>query len=118
MKKNPRVKSVLLRFSEAEYQRLKEKSGSAVFAKWCRNVLLEKEIEVFTKTNYKPVDPDLMRELSRISSNINQIAKAINTGRIGKRELKNSEILGMQLSLLGINEFIDEVRNAHQAVKE
>ncbi len=109
---------IKIRLHESEYQRLKEKSGNAVFAKWCRNILLEKEIEVFTKTNYKPVDPDLMRELSRISSNINQIAKAINTGRIGKRELKNSEILGMQLSLLRISEFIDEVRNAHQAVKE
>lgn len=109
---------IKIRLHESEYQRLKEKSGNAVFAKWCRNVLLEKEIEVFTKTNYKPVDPDLMRELSRISSNINQIAKAINTGQIGKRELKNSEILGMQLSLLRISEFIDEVRNAHQAVKE
>lgn len=109
---------IKIRLHESEYQRLKEKSGDAVFAKWCRNVLLEKEVEVFAKSNYKPVDPDLMRELSRISSNINQIAKAINTGRIGKRELKTSEILGMQLSLLRITEFIDEVRNAHQAVKE
>lgn len=117
-KSKNRTKSVMLRFSDDEYLALKEKCGHAVFAKWCRDVLLGAEVKTVVKLKAKPVDMALLRELNRISANVNQIAKVLNTSKKLNQELKTSDVLKLMLTFQNINDFVNEVINANQATEE
>lgn len=115
-----RIKTVLLRFSESEYQQLRATAGDVIFAKWCREILLGSEVtpsKAIQKA--KPVDPELLKELNRISTNVNQIAKVLNTAKMLEQQLKQSDVLKLLLTFENINEFIRRaVTNDYEAVEK
>lgn len=116
-KKN-RTKAVVLRFSDDEYKILREKCGHAVFAKWCRSVLLGAEVTKVIKPKAKPADSELLKELNKISVNVNQIAKVLNTSEMLNQQLKTSQVLKLLLTFENINVFINEVMNDTEAIEE
>ncbi len=88
MAKNRDFKTLKIRVSEDEYNEImKRKTQELSLANWLRLLALDQEIE--TKRVRRPVpkaDPELIREWSKIGSNMNQIARALNLAKkTGKR---------------------------------
>ena len=82
MAKNRDFKTLKIRVSEDEYDDImKRKPQELSLANWLRLLALDQDIE--TKRIRRPVpkaDPELIRHWSKIGSNMNQIARAINRG--------------------------------------
>ena len=88
MAKNRDFKTLKIRVSEDEYNEImKRKTQELSLANWLRLLALDQEIE--TKRVRRPVpkaDPELIREWSKIGSNMNLIARALNLAKkTGKR---------------------------------
>lgn len=101
-KSSNRTETVLLRFSVEELEAVKAKCGNAVFAKWCRNVLLGVQIEPVQPTKHKSVDPVLLREIQIMSNNLNQIAKKLNTWDKLNKPVYEYDVASMLISLQNI----------------
>ncbi len=101
-KSSNRTETVLLRFSVEELEAVKAKCGNAVFAKWCRNVLLGVQIEPVQPTKHKSVDPVLLREIQIMSNNLNQIAKKLNTWDKLNKPVYEYDVASMLISLHNI----------------
>jgi len=72
-----RTRSVKIRLTELEYQRLLLLNDRPELARWIRETCLG----VKGRTNVPPpiVDPVLLRQLAGIGNNLNQIARVVNT---------------------------------------
>jgi len=76
MPKIIRTKEIKIRLTDGEHRRLTELSCGKALAPWIRNLALgERELN-FSET--PKADPDLLRHLSAIGNNVNQIARAMN----------------------------------------
>ncbi|MGF1873629.1 MobC family plasmid mobilization relaxosome protein [Photobacterium indicum] len=72
-----RTKEIKIRVSEVEYQRLLERKTTPRLAEWMRIICLdERKQRVGIVTS---CDPVLLRQLSGIGNNLNQIARATNS---------------------------------------
>ena len=67
-----RTHEISIRVSESELQKLHERKSGVTLAGWMRNLGLG-------VTPIKQADPNLVRTLGRIGSNLNQVAKHANT---------------------------------------
>ena len=82
-KKIKREKSIKIRLTEEEHQKLMELKDGIELATWIRTTCLNIEnLEQGNQRKAKPpikqADPQVLKELNRIGVNMNQIAKAIN----------------------------------------
>ncbi|WP_343778716.1 MobC family plasmid mobilization relaxosome protein, partial [Psychrobacter aestuarii] len=69
-----RTKEIAIRVTEDELAKLKQRQQGTTMAGWMRDLGLG-------VTPMKPADPELVRALGRIGSNLNQIAKHVNTDK-------------------------------------
>lgn len=67
-----RTREISIRLTDDELQRLHERKTDATLAGWMRNLCLG-------ATPIKQADPNMVRALGRMGSNLNQIAKHANT---------------------------------------
>lgn len=67
--------------TEQEHQILLGKKTGAELATWIRDTCLQTDTP--KKKPIKTADPELLRQLTRIGGNLNQIAKHINTDALG-----------------------------------
>ena len=67
-----RTREISIRVTEDELQKLHERKTANTLAGWMRNLGLG-------MTPIKQADPELVRALGRIGSNLNQVAKHANT---------------------------------------
>lgn len=77
-----RTKSIKIRVNESEFSALnnqKEKAGFSMLADYMRSVSLG--LDVQRKKEYPKVDPVLLRQISGIGNNINQVARQINASK-------------------------------------
>lgn len=72
-----RTKIIKIRVSDTELEKLHKRKSSARLATWIRNTCLD--IEPPPAKRYRSADPALLKELSKIGSNLNQLAKFVNT---------------------------------------
>ena len=82
MTSQKRKTQIKIRLSEPEHQALKDASSPKPLASWIREVSLRESSKIHDQRIQNPklkVDPDLLRKLSGIGNNINQIARALNT---------------------------------------
>lgn len=83
IKGDKREQSIKIRVTQDEKDRLNELKTQDELAAWMRELAL----------NQKPIkraDPDLVRAIGRIGSNLNQIAKHVNTNKeISDKELSS-----------------------------
>ena len=73
-KKEHRTKSIKIRVTDDEFKQLNERKTETQLASWIRKTCLG-------ATPITPVDPSLIRELSRIGNNLNQITKHVNIAK-------------------------------------
>ena len=66
-----RTKEIAIRVTEDELAELKKRQQGATMAGWMRDLGLG-------VTPMKPADPQLVRALGRIGSNLNQVTKHVN----------------------------------------
>jgi hypothetical protein len=78
-KKLKREKIIKIRATEAELQALKERCDGAELAPWMRETCLGER--TLKRANVPKVDPALLRQLSGMGNNLNQIARVVNTHR-------------------------------------
>ena len=69
-----RTKEIAIRVTEDELAELKKRQQGTTMAGWMRDLGLG-------VTPMKPADPELVRALGRIGSNLNQVAKHVNTDK-------------------------------------
>ena len=100
--KAKRTKSITVWLTDDEYQELHNKKTRSRIGAWVRETCLGVQSK---KRKYKPVDPQLLRELGKIGGNLNQIAKHANTDAQGG--LVNKIRLVRELVL--IREQLDEL---------
>lgn len=72
IKGQKRDKSIKIRVTEKEHQQLNENKTNKSLAVWLRNIALG-------ATPIVRADPELVRQIGRLGSNLNQIAKHANT---------------------------------------
>ena len=74
IKGDKRDQSIKIRVTQAEKDRLNELKTQSELAAWMRNVALRKK-------PIKRADPNLVRAIGRIGSNLNQVAKYANSNK-------------------------------------
>ena len=72
--RDKRDKEITIRVSEDELTELKKRQQGTTMAGWMRGLGLG-------VTPMQPADPDLVRSLGRIGSNLNQLTKHANTNK-------------------------------------
>lgn len=103
--KKIRQKSIKVRFNETEYERVLKRQSGNTLAGWLRQVAL----------GIVPIhqaDADLVRNIGRIGSNLNQLARYVNTEKIIDQNVHN-EIVAIRSML---QQLINQ--NIANAIKE
>ncbi|MEN6671353.1 plasmid mobilization relaxosome protein MobC [Psychrobacter sp. B38] len=89
--KKIRQKSIKVRFNETEYERVLKRQSGNTLAGWLRQVAL----------GIVPIhqaDAELVRNIGRIGSNLNQLARYVNTQKIIDQNVHN-EIVAIRTIL-------------------
>ncbi len=107
-KRKIRPHRVEVRLSVEEMEKLKNANSSSV-----AKLLRESALSVVgsgegTKPYFTKLDKEFVLELARIGTNINQIARAINTDLARDRPLDAVKLLHL---LIGIDQTLKELRN-------
>lgn len=93
-----RTKEIKIRLTEAEHQRLLERCDRKHLAEWLRAVGLG-ESRTARRRPLPTVDPTLLRQVSGIGNNLNQIARYLNQNGLPPQE---------RVSLLAVLNSIDQ----------
>jgi len=99
-----RTKRVEIQFTEEEYEQLLQRKTKPRLAEWIRNTCLRSEPSKKAKPLPK-IDPALLVALSKIGSNLNQIAKHLNMDRT----LSAQEKVKVLLELTSIEQSLGEL---------
>jgi hypothetical protein len=93
IKHEKRKEMIRIRVTQDEKDKMNERKTQKSLATWLRNLALDTvpPIVPITKTlPIKSADPELVRAIGRIGSNLNQIAKHVNTNKqISDKELSS-----------------------------
>lgn len=84
IKHEKRKEMIRIRVTQDEKDKINERKTQKSLATWLRNLALDTvpPIVPITKTlPIKSADPELVRGIGRIGSNLNQIAKHVNTNK-------------------------------------
>ena len=92
-----RTREITIRVTEDELQKLHERKTDATLAGWMRNLGLG-------MTPIKQADPNLVRALARLGSNLNQIARQANI----HNELDKSVLTEISAIRKVLNELIEK----------
>ena len=103
--KNLRLKEMKVRFNEVEYEKILERQSGKTFGGWLRRVALD-------IVPIHQADAELVRNIGRIGSNLNQLARYVNTEKSLDQNVLN-EIVAIRLML---KQLIDQ--NIADAVAE
>ena len=110
-KKRPvRTKVVKVTLFDSEFQLLEEKNPYNSVARLLRESALQAVDQREVKTvQYSKLDRDFILELSRIGTNVNQIAKAINVTIAREEPFEAVKLLHL---LIGIDETLKDLRES------
>jgi len=99
-----RNKEIKVRLTQEEYEQLLQRKTKARLAEWVRETCLGSELSKKAKSVPK-VDPALLIALSKIGSNLNQIARHLNMDRT----LSAQEKIKALLELASIEQSLGEI---------
>lgn len=102
-----RNKVYKVRLSDTELQKLRDGNVENI-ARFLRESAIAAVGGKEKKQVYSKLDRDFLLELSRIGSNINQIAKALNTDVAKGEPFDAVKLLHL---LIGVNEALEDLRN-------
>lgn len=100
-----RLKTIKIRFNESEWEQVTKRQTGKTFAGWLRQVAL-------AHVPIHQADTDLVRNIGRIGSNLNQVAKYANTQKSLDQNVLN-EVVAIRLML---KQLIDQ--NIADAIRE
>ena len=103
IKHQKRERVIKIRVNESEYQQLLERKNTAELATWIRKTCLGAAPIATTRA-----DPELVRAMGRIGTNLNQIARHANTDK----SLDSQVLQGIQQIELYIKHIIMSNKNA------
>lgn len=93
-KRAKRNREIAIRVNDYELTEIKKRNSENTVASWLRGLALG-------ATPVKPVDPELVRQLGRIGSNLNQLTKHVNTEKqVDAKVLTEIKAIREQLHLL------------------
>ena len=93
-KRAKRTREISIRVNDYELLELKKRNRGSTVASWLRDLALG-------VTPVKPVDPELVRQLGRIGSNLNQLTRHVNTERqVDTQVLHEIKAIREQMHLL------------------
>ena len=93
-KRAKRTREISIRVNDYELAELKKRNRGSTVASWLRDLALG-------VTPVKPVNPDLVRQLGRIGSNLNQLTRHVNTERqVDAQVLHEIQAIREQIHLL------------------
>ena len=111
-KRAKRTREISIRVNDYELAELKKRNRGSTVASWLRDLALG-------VTPVKPVDPDLVRQLGRIGSNLNQLTRHVNTERqVDAQVLHEIKAIREQMHLLiesSIEASKESVRDNHDS---
>lgn len=94
--KSPRTIELTLRVNAYEHELIKQRQTEKTMSKWLRNLALDSKPSALSKA-----DPDLIRHIGRLGSNLNQIAKYANINeQIDKQTLNEITAIRKELHKL------------------
>jgi len=99
-----RNKEIKIRLTQEEYEQLLQRKTKARLAEWVRETCLGSDLSKKAKSVPK-IDPDLLITLSKIGSNLNQIARYLNMDRT----LSVQEKIKALLELASIEQSLGEI---------
>lgn len=102
-----RTKTIKIRVSDAEHERLLALSEKARLAEWMRETCLATKRQA--RSFPKAVDPALLRQIAGIGNNLNQLAKAVNQG-----DVKAGDAVTILAALSSIEHQLAKLREEHQ----
>ena len=102
-----RLRSIKIRVSDAELERLRELCPKAQLAEWMREQCLG-VVQPQRRTPAPTVDPALLRQLAGMGNNLNQIARKINAGGKPTGELA-ATLAAVRRSAERIDAAVDEL---------
>jgi hypothetical protein len=100
-----RQKEIKIRLTDEEHKQLHELKVGGELASWMRETCLGKKSK--RRTAPLPVDPKLLRTLSALGNNINQIARQCNS------TLQPTDAIDVLIRLDAIQSKIEQIRNDH-----
>ncbi len=113
-KRETKDRQLKVRLTEDEFAKLKKAADAdgVTLANYARRQLdldtvKRSPIGMMTYRKYTPVDPDLLRQISRLGNNLNQIARRVN-----QNDFQTS--LDLLKTLLTIERRLKQVQDAHQ----
>lgn len=93
-KRAKRNREIAIRVNDYELAEIKKRNRENTVASWLRGLALG-------VTPVKPVDPELVRQLGRIGSNLNQLTKHVNTEKqVDAKVLNEIKAIREQLHVL------------------
>lgn len=84
IRREKRKEMIRIRVTQDEKNKMNERKTQKSLATWLRNLALDTVPPIIPTTKTLPIksaDPQLVRALGRIGSNLNQIAKHVNTDK-------------------------------------
>lgn len=111
IKHEKRKKMIRIRVTQDEKNKMNERKTQKSLATWLRNLALDTlpmPIPTTKTTPIKSADPQLVRAIGRVGSNLNQIAKYANTNKQLDTDVL-SAITRIELKLIEvINQYKDD----------
>lgn len=104
-----RNRSIKIRVSDDELEILRMHSTRSELARWMREVCLSGGQQDFIKQAKSAPNPELLRGLSGVGNNLNQIARRVNTGEWGA--LDKVQIIA---ALAGVERALTDLRNSQK----
>jgi len=93
-KRAKRTREISIRVNDYELAEIKKRNRGSTVASWLRELALG-------VTPVRPVDPDLVRQLGRIGSNLNQLTRHVNTeNQVDAQVLHEIKAIREQIHLL------------------
>lgn len=108
-KKELRTKTVLLRFTESEFKRVNSIKTIDQLAVWIRELALNPTVDLVGNEPTK-TDPELMKQLRGISSNLNQATRLANIANQGG-DISVADFDKLTSAIEGCTSLIEEIRN-------
>lgn len=82
-----REKSVKVRFTESELALAKSLCPTNQFAVWLRRMAVDPTMDWVSQSRVSPaIDPELIRQLTAIGNNLNQISRNLNADKVSPIE--------------------------------
>tara|TARA_B100002052_G_C15861059_1_gene590081 strand:- start:281 stop:619 length:339 start_codon:yes stop_codon:yes gene_type:complete len=106
-KKNHRKIIMRFRVNPEEQLIIKDNAGKQQVGPFVRDLALGKR----AKRRAPPVNKDLIRELSKIGNNLNQIARQINTEKKSGMDINAIEVLS---GIRDVRDTMDSILEAHK----